>query len=287
LGSSASYETATLDGKPFERPEAFYAIQRIAQDSDKYHYLRHLLVAFFEGALDTWVRFCAEFTPGGVIDKSSTAQREVAYMKTTNDDNEGALGTAHTSLRRAPHMSLSHFNARFMYKKNMTGTYIRSVLSPAAQKGLPKKARAVDARGDEKKRRVAQAKYDKELARKHKVEDAQKKVKRDAAEAKLTAVVPCLTLTKVMKLRLDEVNLQIWWHRQFDKDVPVAKNLPSGKAKRVEVLMDAIGRYVRGEAVPERDEELQLQQPETAMAAASEEAAQASQRFSEEEHDED
>ncbi|KAG2063204.1 hypothetical protein BDR04DRAFT_1038877, partial [Suillus decipiens] len=91
-------------------------------------HLRHLLVAFLEGALDTWIRFCAEFTAGGVIDKSSTAQREIAYMKTTNDDNEGALGTVRTSLRRAPHMSLSHLNSRFMYKKNRTGAYIQQVL---------------------------------------------------------------------------------------------------------------------------------------------------------------
>ncbi|KAJ8579906.1 hypothetical protein M405DRAFT_695455, partial [Rhizopogon salebrosus TDB-379] len=153
LGPSASYETATLDGKPFERPDAFYAIQCIAQDSKKYPHLRHLLVAFFEGALGTWVRFCAEFTVGGAIDKSSTTQREMAYMKTTNDDNEGALGTACTSLRRAPHMSLSHFNSRFMYKKNKTGTYIKNVLSPGARKGLSRKARVVDARGDERKRR--------------------------------------------------------------------------------------------------------------------------------------
>ncbi|KAG1805531.1 uncharacterized protein BJ212DRAFT_1208493, partial [Suillus subaureus] len=52
-----------------------------------------LLVIFLESALDTWVHFCGKFTAGGVIDKSSTAQREMAYMKTTNNNNEGALGT--------------------------------------------------------------------------------------------------------------------------------------------------------------------------------------------------
>ncbi|KAG2122911.1 hypothetical protein DEU56DRAFT_760188 [Suillus clintonianus] len=178
FGPSASHETATLDG-----------------------------------ALDTWVRFCGEFTAGGVIDKSSAAQREMAYMKTTNDDNEGALGTVRTSLRRAPHMSLSHLNSRFMYKKNMTGTYIQNFLRPGAQKRLLKKACAVDTRGDERKRRVAQANYDKERVRKNKQLDVRRKERRDAAEAKLTAVVPRLTLAEVEKLRVDKINLQIQWHR--------------------------------------------------------------------------
>ncbi|KAG2738469.1 hypothetical protein P692DRAFT_20668866, partial [Suillus brevipes Sb2] len=52
-----------------------------------------LLVAFFQGALDTWIQFSAEFAAGGAIDKSSPSQRQMAHMKTTNDDNEGALGT--------------------------------------------------------------------------------------------------------------------------------------------------------------------------------------------------
>ncbi|KIK35064.1 hypothetical protein CY34DRAFT_26709 [Suillus luteus UH-Slu-Lm8-n1] len=262
LGPSASHETATLDGRPFERPEAIYAIQRIAQDQKNYPHLRRLLVTFLEGALDTWVRFCGEFTAGGVIDKSSAAQREMAYMKTTNNDNEGALGTVRTSLRRAPHMSLSHLNSRFMYKKNMTGTYIQKFLRPGAQKRLLKKARAVDTRGDERKRRVAQANYDKERVRKNKQLDVRRKEQREAAEAKLTAVVPRLTLAEVEKLRVDEINLQIRWYRQFDKDVPAAKNTPSGKAKKVEVLMDAVGRYVRGETHPKHDTQHSMEQPD-------------------------
>ncbi|KAG1818074.1 uncharacterized protein BJ212DRAFT_1298923 [Suillus subaureus] len=224
LGPSTSHETATLDGRPFKHPEAFYAIQQIAQDQKNYPHLHCLLVTFLEGALDTWVCFCGEFTAGGVIDKSSTAQREMAYMKTTNDNNKGALGTVHTSLQQALHMSLSHLNSWFIYKKNMTGTYIQNFLQPGAQKRLLKQAHA--------------ANYDKEQVRKNKQLDVWRKEWQDAAEAKLTAVVPHLTLAEVEKLYVNEINLQIQWHRQFDKDVPAAKNTPSGKAKRVEHSME-------------------------------------------------
>ncbi|KAG1760358.1 hypothetical protein EDD22DRAFT_781243, partial [Suillus occidentalis] len=95
--------------------------------------------------------------------------------------------------------------------------------------------------------------YDKERAGKNKELEAQKKDRRSIAEAKLMAVIPRLTLAEVEKLRIHDINLQIRWHRRFDKDVPAAKNTPSTKAQKIQVLMDAVGRYIRGEAVPKND----------------------------------
>jgi hypothetical protein len=54
--------------------------------------LRGTLVAFFEGALAAWKRFSSEFEPGGAIAIASPQERERAWMKTANDDNEGKLG---------------------------------------------------------------------------------------------------------------------------------------------------------------------------------------------------
>ncbi|KAG2133325.1 hypothetical protein DEU56DRAFT_739092 [Suillus clintonianus] len=250
LAPDATYETLTLDGKPFERPEAFYAIQRLALDRKTYPHFPQLLVAFFQGALDTWIRFSAEFAAGGAIDKSSPSQRQMAHMKTTNDDNEGALGTIRTSLRRAPHMSLSHFNSRFMYKKNQTNTYIENVLDVSSRQKLRKKARERDESGEERKRRFAQVEYDKEVVRQHREQDFKKRARRDAAGAKLDAVIPRLTLEDITKLRTPEIDLQIRWHRRFDPAVPAAKHIPTTKQKKVEVLLEAVGRYLSGEATP-------------------------------------
>ena len=139
LAPSASYQSITLDEKPFECPKAFEAIRNLAQDMQKYPYLHHLLVEFLEGASETWVEhFTREFAPGGGIDSSTPSQRHIAFMKTTNDDNEGALGTVRTSLRHAPSMSIAHFNARFMYKKNQTNEYILEALGPEERKKLRK-----------------------------------------------------------------------------------------------------------------------------------------------------
>ncbi|KZT32243.1 hypothetical protein SISSUDRAFT_964622, partial [Sistotremastrum suecicum HHB10207 ss-3] len=56
-------------------------------------HLKPLLVAFFEGALETWRRFSAEFAEGGDIHSASPADRSDSWMPPTNDENEGALGS--------------------------------------------------------------------------------------------------------------------------------------------------------------------------------------------------
>ena len=140
LGPDASYKAATLDRHPFERPDAVHAIQCAAQDVTTYPHLRQLLVQFLQGAQETWVRFTGEFSPGGSIDKSTALQRRDAFMNTTNDCNEGALGTMRTTLRRTPHMSLNYFNLSFMYKKNETSTYVSTVLGTDDRMRLCKKA---------------------------------------------------------------------------------------------------------------------------------------------------
>lgn len=250
IGPSATYKTATMDGKLFSRPEAMYAIQRIANDAMTYPHLRQLLVAFLEGAMETWIRFSSEFASGAKIDTATTTQRQSAFMKTTNDDNEGALGTVRTSLRRAPSMSISHFNSRLMYKKNDTSTYISEVLGPEERKLLRKKARENDCRGDERIRREAQAEYDKQVAHRNKELDVRKRERKEAMMAKLGSVTPRTTPDAIERMKVAEIDLQLRWHRQFDSDVPSAKDMPRLKTEKVLVLKMAVERYLRGEAVP-------------------------------------
>ena len=51
-----------------------------------------VLIAFLEGAADTWKCFTSEFAPGGLIDEATVEERDLAWMPPTNDMNEGALG---------------------------------------------------------------------------------------------------------------------------------------------------------------------------------------------------
>ncbi|KAG2157053.1 hypothetical protein DEU56DRAFT_750253 [Suillus clintonianus] len=101
-----------------------------------------------------------------------------------------------------------------------------------------------------KRDRYNPVEYDKEVVWQHREQDIKKRARRDAAGAKLDAVIPHLTLEDITKLRTPEIDLQIRWHRQFDPAVPAAKHIPTTKQKKVEVLLEAIGRYLSGEATP-------------------------------------
>ncbi|KAG2074964.1 hypothetical protein BDR04DRAFT_1171787 [Suillus decipiens] len=205
------------------------------------------------GALETLLRFCREFAPDGTIAQLSPGKRKLARMNSTNDANEGALGTLRVSMRHAPRMSLAHFNAHLKYKKNQTGTYMKTSLGPTAQRYLRKKACINDTAGMERKRRIAQSSG---TAR-----DQKKKEHREAAAAKLAAVVPRLTQEDIKKMRVAELDLQIRWHRQFDPQVPAAKDLKGKKApEKRAILAAAAERLSSREVGPNTNESATMQE---------------------------
>jgi hypothetical protein len=125
-GPEAAYEKGSMDGKGWDRPEAIYAIQALAPTLP---HLRGALVAFLEGAVETWERFSSEYEPGSESANASELQRQNAWVPTTNDHNEGALGAMRVAKRKAPNMTLETHNARKMYKHNNTRAFMDAVLS--------------------------------------------------------------------------------------------------------------------------------------------------------------
>ncbi|KZT34690.1 hypothetical protein SISSUDRAFT_1052433 [Sistotremastrum suecicum HHB10207 ss-3] len=81
VSNNVSCITGAMDGQQWERPEVVYAIQQM---SPTLPHLSALLVAFFEGALQT------------------PAERNRARMHPTNDHNEGALGSFRVTQRANP-----------------------------------------------------------------------------------------------------------------------------------------------------------------------------------------
>lgn len=63
----------------------------------------------------------------------------------------------------------------------------------------------------------------------------------------LASVVPWVVPQDIERMRVAETDPHwICWHPQFDRRVPAAKDLPRLKDDKVNVLMDAAGRYQRG-----------------------------------------
>ncbi|KAJ7085171.1 hypothetical protein B0H15DRAFT_847342, partial [Mycena belliarum] len=97
--ADTSFVTGSLDGQPWEDPAAVKAALELLPTLP---HVEEMLLAFLRGALATWVRFSAEFAPGGLIDEATASERQLAWMPSTNDANEGALGSYRVRMRDKP-----------------------------------------------------------------------------------------------------------------------------------------------------------------------------------------
>ena len=246
LAPDASYESGALDGKVWERPEAFYAVQAMLSTLP---HIRGALIAFFKGALETWERFTAEFASGGDIATASAKEHEGAFMNPCNDHNEGALGSFRVGTRRAPNMALGSWNSRAMYKKNGTREFSRKFLNKNNHAFIRKMARRLDSSGLERKRRQEQAKADREAAERKRKQTAIRKSKKDAANARIDATQPILDTAALKanpcKILVPELKLQLAWYRRQDTAIPKVSQLKNKEMMR-QALIEVIERHNNG-----------------------------------------
>ncbi|KDQ15074.1 hypothetical protein BOTBODRAFT_109214, partial [Botryobasidium botryosum FD-172 SS1] len=242
LSPQASYETGALDGKPWERPDAFYAVQRLAPQLP---HLEGALIAFLEGARDTWVRFTSEFEEGGKIASASASEKRRAFMKPTNDDNEGALGVYRAGVRNNPRLSIAQHNARTMYQKNNTSAFMQMHFTPADHRSVMRQAREEDAAQLPAKLRAKQVAEWRRVDEEKHAADARRKVRAENKAAKEGPVVRVVDLpgllvkppiVPVLKGHLN------WYRAQGDTAIPKNARLDK-KALVLDALVAAVERY--------------------------------------------
>ncbi|KAJ7743197.1 hypothetical protein B0H16DRAFT_1727923 [Mycena metata] len=113
FGSDVRYQTATLDGLEWADPKAMKAVFDLIPSLP---HIKAITLAFFRGAQITWIRFSAEFAPGGLIDTCTATEKQLAWMPSTNNANEGALGAYHVAIRGKPSLTLHQYNAQAMFR---------------------------------------------------------------------------------------------------------------------------------------------------------------------------
>ncbi|KAJ7359648.1 hypothetical protein DFH08DRAFT_686133, partial [Mycena albidolilacea] len=115
--TDASHVTGSLDEQSWEDLAAMKAALELLPTLQHVH---EILIPFLQGALTTWVRFSAEFAPGGLIDEATATKRQLAWMPSTNNANESMLGSYHVHIQNKPSMTLHQYNAEAMYRQNDT-----------------------------------------------------------------------------------------------------------------------------------------------------------------------
>jgi hypothetical protein len=215
-------------------------------------HLREALIAFLEGALETWVRFSAEFAPGGDIANASGAQRRRAWMPTTNDHNEGALGALRVAKRKAPNITLETYNARKMFKHNNTRQFMNAVLTrPTDHTFLRRTARKIQRERRGKQRREKQAQADRALVAANLKTDLAKAEKKSKRAAKLDSLDCVFDVNALERLNVEQMNLQLAWHRRLDSKVPMCKELPR-RLEKLRALTEAVERHNLGAGLVDR-----------------------------------
>jgi hypothetical protein len=239
IGPKASYSSATLDGEPWHHQDAMSAV--LAPDAD-IPYLKELFVAFMKEALVTWERFTSEFDYGGLIDSATAEEKELAWMPTTNDANEGRLGGWRLFARTNPSSTIEQYNNIAMFWKNDTQSFMETYFSPEDHQHIQKVARTEDASGATAKRKAEHVDARLAIATKNTEKVAAKQIKDAETAARIAAIEIVTDLQVINKMTNTTLDVQLEAHRQRDKEVPIKARLGK-KDLKLAALLAAVARY--------------------------------------------
>ncbi|KAJ6517945.1 hypothetical protein C8R47DRAFT_960123 [Mycena vitilis] len=214
-------ETATLDGKPWPKPEVVYAALACISRWNLTH-VDALVVAFAKGVLNAWVRFDSEWAPDGPAAKLTPENIERAWLESTNDGNESQLGGLRQAARIAPNMSLSYHSALRMYKDNKTSDFLQG-LSAHDRQMIRAQVRTEDASGHNKQMKTDQVLHMKAVADQKQAQDvvrANRQIAIQEAIAKTTAIASVAELENQFQisprnegyLSIAALDAQLDWH---------------------------------------------------------------------------
>jgi hypothetical protein len=228
-GSETSYEKGSLDRKEWDKwaLQVFAAVHALAPQLPD---LDSAITAFARGARETFVnRFSDEFKEGGGIDQLTEAERDELYFSSTNDPNEGGLGSWRCGQARRPSETLHKFNVHFMSSRNHTESFMLHKLTEEEDHlHLMHTARQRDVSGLQKQRKVAQMEADKMKVKENREKAARQQEQCESKAAVIHETAKNLELTDagIARLTKDNLNLQLNCHRELEKKLQALTTVP-------------------------------------------------------------
>ncbi|CDO74692.1 hypothetical protein BN946_scf184960.g6 [Trametes cinnabarina] len=242
LLSKGDYSKAAFDGKEWERPEAVHAVLKLAPCLP---HLRHICMGFFTGALKTWMRFCVDSEEGGAIMCASNLDLNAAWISSTNDHNEGALGSYRAWMHLRPNATEGYFNTQAKCRYNGTEDFIQThIATEEDPRNLHSYGRTFDSSGHKAHRRREQVNYIVAVAQQTAREYMEREQKEKAAAAKVEATQLIEDPDGLAQLKHDNLEEQLEVHRKRfnDKEVPLQSKITVKPAK-LAALREALARY--------------------------------------------
>ncbi|KAJ7895747.1 hypothetical protein B0H13DRAFT_1624250 [Mycena leptocephala] len=223
FGGDLPYETAALDGKEWKDQKAVDAVKKLMSSLP---HLQAITMAFFRGALATWC---------------SATEKQLAWMPSTNDANEGALGSYRVAVRGKPSLTLHQYNSLAMYRRNDTQDFMDAVLTDEDHAFIMREARRVDASGAEALRRQEIVDFRIKTAEMHK-EKALAAARKAIQIRRELRRLPIVSRTQILsELTIPKIHLQLNALRL--RGVPDI--LPNSRYTRKPAKVDALEAALR------------------------------------------
>ncbi|KAF9009735.1 hypothetical protein BDZ89DRAFT_1024791 [Hymenopellis radicata] len=239
------YETASLNGKQYLRPDAMYAVIGL---SPTLPLVEECIKATFKGALETWERF-TEDERSAQREGLTKDQKMKHFLRSANDHSEGGAGTTKRAKQRAPNASMEFIDSKSRWTRNSPKEWVKmkEKETPGLMKYAMDSVRVSDANGDSKRKRQEIAGQAKEIANTHTQKRVKTKARRDEKQKELDACIPIADPARLKVFRNADLDLQIDWHRAQEKELTGAFETPShsslgNRAKKTAALMAAVTR---------------------------------------------
>jgi len=219
--------------------------------------LENTIVAFVQGARDTFVNgFLMNSKGGGDIYKMTQAEQDTLFFASTNDINEGALGSWWLGQWRRPAETLHKFNASFTSACNNTEAFMKYKLTEDVdQTYLRQNAQVHNESGLQRQMKSTQMKADEEKVKENPRKETVRQEKQDTWAATILEMGKNLVLSdaEIDGLSVENLNRQLDFHREEEKKlstfgsnvhkVPLKSHMKN-RGERISELKKAIARHV-------------------------------------------
>ncbi|KAF7982655.1 hypothetical protein HWV62_27105 [Athelia sp. TMB] len=242
VAEHSSYIEGALDGREWHQRDIITAILAL-KDKLALPHLEILIGEFFRGALDTWKRFTSEYAPGGLIDTSTIEERDLAWMPSTNDANEGALGSFRVYMRHKPGTAMHVYTAQATFHRNKTQSFMDFHLTDEDNRYIMAKAREIDASGVEKAQREADTKHQAKLVAEKRAKTAARVQKKQDKSERLARVHLILDFEVLKGLKNSDLKDQLELHRKVPGNSIASRTSLSTKEPMLIALKALVSSY--------------------------------------------
>ncbi|KAJ7218999.1 hypothetical protein C8J57DRAFT_1482692 [Mycena rebaudengoi] len=259
LDPTTPWTELSINGQPFANQLLLPAICMLFPDLPN-----PLLIisTMFSGCDKGWIQFTPEFRVGGTFDSLTPEQRTLLFIPSTNDRNEGMLGSHTVHMHYHPNSTTYSFANQARTERNNTEAFIKKACDASVQKYVMREVRKDGASGMRAKFRKAWVELQRkkaESARKRRDDTAAKKKAKDLRLAATPLVLDLETINVLSSAKLkeqlhiykdvlkDEVLAQIRWK---DMSTVAVRRQRVGEARDRE-----LGRRVREYSIVETSNE--------------------------------